>query len=190
MDPLINDLLVFSQTGRQPLEKVRTSMDEIINQALEEFQADLAGRSVEINHDELKDCWADSALLKQVYVNLLANAFKFTRNREHAKIELGCLKPNGAKSETVYFVKDNGVGFDMQDADKLFGVFQRLHRDEEYEGTGVGLATVQRIIHRHGGRIWAEAEIDMGATFYFTLPKGEEFVTERIAEGIAIEFPG
>jgi light-regulated signal transduction histidine kinase (bacteriophytochrome) len=190
MDQLISDLLLFSQMGRHPLKKVRTSIDEIISQALEEFQGDLEDRSVEIIHSELIDCWADPALLKQVYINLLANAIKFTRNREHTKIELGCLKSNGAKNETVYFVKDNGVGFDMQEAEKLFGVFQRLHRDEDFEGTGVGLATVQRIIHRHGGRTWAEAEVDRGATFYFTLPNGEEFETGRKTEGIAIEFPG
>ncbi len=180
MDQLISDLLLFSQMGRHPLKKVRTSIDEIISQALEEFQGDLAGRNVEIIHSELIDCWADPALLKQVYINLLANAIKFTRNREHTKIELGCLKPNGAKNETVYFIKDNGVGFDMQETEKLFGVFQRLHRDEDFEGTGVGLATVQRIIHRHGGRTWAEAEVDKGATFYFSLPNDEfEFDLEK-----------
>ena len=174
MDQLISDLLLFSQMGRHPLKKVRTSIDEIINQALEEFQGDLVGRSVEIIQSELIDCWADPALLRQVYINLLANAIKFTRNREHTKIELGCRDANCAKNETVYFIKDNGVGFDMQEAEKLFGVFQRLHRDENFEGTGVGLATVQRIIHRHGGRTWAEAEVDRGATFYFTLPNGED----------------
>ena len=124
------------------------------------------GRRVEVSIDDMPVCRADPSLLKLVWVNLLSNALKFTRRREVARIEVGCREADG---RLAYFVKDNGVGFDMRYVDKLFGVFQRLHRAEEYEGTGVGLATVQRIVHRHGGRIWAEAETDNGATIYFTL---------------------
>ena len=116
----------------------------------------------------LPACLADAPLLKQVWSNLLANAIKFTQCRASARIEVGCREDDG---EQTYFVKDNGVGFDMRYADKLFGVFQRLHRAEQYEGTGVGLAIVQRIVHRHGGRVWAEAEEGQGATFHFTLER-------------------
>jgi light-regulated signal transduction histidine kinase (bacteriophytochrome) len=114
----------------------------------------------------LPTCYADPALLKQVLTNLLGNAFKFTRLRDPACIQVGCER---IKGQAVYFVKDNGVGFDMRYADRLFGVFQRLHREEDYEGAGVGLAIVQRIVHRHGGRVWVEAQEGKGATFFFTL---------------------
>jgi light-regulated signal transduction histidine kinase (bacteriophytochrome) len=125
---------------------------------------------VEIAVGELPDCRGDPSLLVQVWVNLLENALKFTRGREVARIEVGC---QHLGDEPVYFVRDNGVGFDMQYAHKLFGVFERLHHAEDYDGTGVGLALVQRIIQRHGGRIWAEAAVNQGATFFFALPARE-----------------
>ena len=121
---------------------------------------------IDIRIGELPSCEGDPALLKQVWVNLISNAIKYSRKRAAALIEIGSTSNNGEK---VYFVSDNGTGFDMQYANKLFGVFQRLHRAEEFEGTGVGLAIVQRIVHRHGGRIWAEAALDRGATFYFSM---------------------
>jgi light-regulated signal transduction histidine kinase (bacteriophytochrome) len=128
---------------------------------------------VELRLGSLPDCSGDAPLLKQVFVNLLANALKYSRQRDNAVVEIGCLpevnRPGEPSARNVYYVRDNGVGFDMKFSDKLFGVFQRLHRQDEYEGTGVGLAVVHRIVSRHGGRIWAEAEPDKGATFYLTL---------------------
>ena len=175
MGRLIDDLLTFSRLGRKAMTKQPLAPADLVRQALEDLRPQQQGRDVEIAIGDLPRCQADPALLKQVWVNLLSNALKFTRQREAAVIEIGWIPPlspplvGEGPGEGCYFVKDNGAGFDMQYADKLFGVFQRLHRAEEYEGTGVGLATVQRIIHRHGGRIWAEAEVDKGATFYFTL---------------------
>jgi light-regulated signal transduction histidine kinase (bacteriophytochrome) len=131
-----------------------------------DLEPDMQGRCTELSIADLPPCQADPRLLRQVYVNLLANAVKFTRGREVAKIEVGWREDG---SECVYYVRDNGTGFDMRYVDKLFGVFQRLHRADEFEGTGVGLAIVQRIIHRHGGRVWATGEVDRGATFSFTL---------------------
>jgi PAS domain S-box-containing protein len=166
MGRLIDGLLAFSRLSRQPLDKQPISSTDLARQALDSLSSEQQGQPVEISMGELPPCQGDPTLLRQVWVNLISNALKFTRGREGARIEIGCVERDG---EQVYFVKDNGVGFDMRYADKLFGVFQRLHQAEEYEGTGVGLATVQRIIHRHGGRIWAEAELDKGATFYFTI---------------------
>jgi light-regulated signal transduction histidine kinase (bacteriophytochrome) len=137
---------------------------------VEEVRQSLAtecdGRSVEWRIEPLPEVRCDPALLRQVFANLLSNAVKYTRPRKHAVIEIGALPENGS---VAIYVRDNGVGFDMKYADKLFGVFQRLHRRDEFEGTGVGLATAQRIVHKHGGRIWAEAEPGRGAAFYFTL---------------------
>jgi light-regulated signal transduction histidine kinase (bacteriophytochrome) len=165
-------LLAFSRLSRQPLSKQLVAPADLVQQALNDLRSAQAGRCVNFSMTDLPLCQADPALLKQVFVNLLANALKFTGRREVAVIEVGCRQEQGAP---VYFVKDNGVGFNMAYANKLFGVFQRLHPTAEYEGTGVGLAIVQRIIHRHGGRIWAEAAVDQGATFYFTLEGESEY---------------
>jgi PAS domain S-box-containing protein len=166
MGHLIDDLLAFSRLSRQPLRKQPVALPELVQRVFDDLSREEPARKVTLALGDLPACQADPALLKQVFVNLLANALKYSRRRAEAVIEIGCRQEPG---EHAYYVKDNGVGFDMQYAHKLFGVFQRLHRAEDYEGTGVGLATVQRIIHRHGGRIWAEAAVDQGATFYFTL---------------------
>jgi PAS domain S-box-containing protein len=168
MGQLVDDLLAFSRLGKQPLAREQVDPERIARQVYEELWAEQPkDRDVRTHFWQFPACQADPALLRQVFVNLLSNALKYTRKREHADIEVGWDAAAGA-----YFVKDNGAGFDMQHADKLFGVFQRLHRSEEYEGTGVGLAIVQRIVARHGGRVWAEAAIDQGATFRFTIPGG------------------
>jgi light-regulated signal transduction histidine kinase (bacteriophytochrome) len=166
MGALIDDLLAFSRLSRQPVSRQPVDTGQLVREVLEELSPLRQNRSVEIRLGDLPACQGDAALLKQVWINLLSNALKYTRQRGAAVIEAGCAKDNGAN---VYFVRDNGAGFDMKYADKLFGVFQRLHRAEDYEGTGVGLAIVQRIVHRHGGRIWADAAPDRGATFHFTL---------------------
>lgn len=166
MAELIDDLLTFARLSRQPLSKGSVDTGKLVRDAFEELSVERAGRQIELRVGDLPPCEGDRALLKQVWGNLLANALKYTRRRELAFVEVGCGLEGG---ETVYFVRDNGTGFDMKYAHKLFGVFQRLHRAEEFEGTGVGLAIVQRIVHRHGGRVWAEGAVDRGATFYFTL---------------------
>ncbi len=168
MGELVDDLLTFARLSRQPLKKQHIAPSELVRQSLKVLCAEPDARRIEIEIGDLPACEADPSLLKQVWINLLANALKFTRQREVARIQIGALRGDNP-DEPIYFVRDNGVGFDMKYAHKLFGVFQRLHRAEDYEGTGVGLAIVQRVIHRHGGRVWAEAEPDEGATFYFTL---------------------
>ncbi|EDY15979.1 response regulator receiver sensor signal transduction histidine kinase [Chthoniobacter flavus Ellin428] len=165
---LIDDLLNFSRLGRQPLQKRQVSLSRLVEEVLREHQGEREGRQVDVAVDALPDIQGDHALLKQVFVNLISNALKFTRKREHAVIRVAV---EDAGEQWHFFVQDNGAGFDMQYAEKLFGVFQRLHHEDQFPGTGVGLSIVQRIIHRHGGRIWAEAEVDKGATFHFTLPK-------------------
>jgi signal transduction histidine kinase len=171
MGALIDDLLAFSRLNRQALDKKPILLDDLVQQVIDGLSSEMQGRQISLQIAPLGVWPADAGLLRQVFVNLLSNAVKFTRPRDPAVIEVGGY---GEGDEQVFFVRDNGVGFDMQYQSKLFGVFQRLHRAEEYEGTGVGLALVQRIIHRHGGRVWAEGALDRGATFYFTLPLEEE----------------
>lgn len=169
MGELIDDLLAFARLSRQTLEHQSVETNRLVREALEELNPRTQGRAIELRVGELPGCRGDRSLLKQVWVNLLSNALKYSRVRSPAVVEVGAER---AGNETVYFVRDNGVGFDMQYATKLFGVFQRLHRAEDFEGTGVGLAIVQRVIHRHGGRVWAHSQPDHGATFYFTIPGG------------------
>jgi PAS domain S-box-containing protein len=166
MGVLIDDLLKFSRLSRAPLHKQQVNTHKLVGNVLDSLDSQRTGRRVDIRIGELPDCQGDAGLINQVWVNLIANALKYTRRRETSVIEIGCKFEQG---ENIYFVRDNGAGFNMRYVDKLFGVFQRLHRADEFEGTGVGLAIVQRIIHRHGGRIWADAVIDQGATFSFTL---------------------
>lgn len=166
MGNLIDDLLSFSRLSRATMCKRTIDVRRLVQDALEELQSQREGRQIDLRIGDLPACEGDPTLLKQVWINLLSNAIKYTQKRESAVIEIGC-KADGQTN--VYLVRDNGTGFDMRYAHKLFGVFQRLHRAEDYDGTGVGLAIVQRIIHRHGGRVWAEAAVDQGATFYFTL---------------------
>jgi PAS domain S-box-containing protein len=169
MGLLIDDLLSFSQMGRHIQAFQKVALEELVRDILRELEADTAGRKIDWRIDDLPVVSGDKAMLRIVLVNLISNALKFTRSREKAAIEIGSLAD--PTSETMIFVRDNGVGFDMTYADKLFGVFQRLHHTDEFEGTGIGLAIVQRIIARHGGRIWAEGEPDQGAAFYFALPR-------------------
>jgi len=166
MSQLIDDLLKFSRLIRLPLQTRPVDVADLVRRAWEELIPSREGRDVELTVNVLPACRGDANLLYQVLVNLLSNAVKFTRVRERGQVEVGSFVEGG---ETVYYVRDNGIGFDMQYANKLFGVFQRLHREEEYEGTGVGLALAQRILHRHGGRIWAQSEEGRGATFFFTV---------------------
>jgi len=166
MGELIDDLLSFSRLNRQLVNRQAVNTARLVQKALNDLAPQQQGRTIEIRVGELPPCQGDPALLRQVWVNLMSNAIKYTRGREPAVIEIGCEQGAGAD---IYFVRDNGTGFDMRYADKLFGVFQRLHRADEFEGTGVGLAIVQRIVHRHGGRTWADAKVDRGAIFYFTL---------------------
>ena len=167
MGELIEDLLALSRIGRKEIDLLKIDMDKLAKAVFDEIKATVPEREIQFDIKPLPPAYGDAGLLQQVFFNLLFNAIKFTRFRENAIIEVGGYVEG---PENVYYVQDNGVGFDMQYADKLFGAFQQLH-SEQFEGTGIGLATVQRIIHRHGGRIWAEGKVNKGATFYFSLPK-------------------
>jgi light-regulated signal transduction histidine kinase (bacteriophytochrome) len=168
MGLLIDDLLAFSRMGRQALSFQPVNLAPLVHGVIRELGPDAAGRTIDWRIADLPAVRGDAVMLHMALANLIANALKFTRPREKARIEIGSLP--GQPSEIAIFVRDNGVGFDMAYADKLFGVFQRLHRADEFEGTGIGLANVRRIIDRHGGRTWAEGNVDEGATFYFSLP--------------------
>jgi len=169
MGNLIDDLLAFSRIGRAETQKTLFSLTQLVREALTEVRDDTEGRNIAWKVGALPDFHGDRSMLRVVLVNLISNAIKFTRTRPQAEIEIGCA--DGNKDDLVVFVRDNGVGFDMKYVNKLFGVFQRLHQSDAFEGTGIGLATVQRIIHRHGGKVWAESVVDGGATFYFSVPK-------------------
>ncbi len=182
MGVLIDDLLQFSRTGRAEMRRESLDMNQALQEAMTLLMESCAGRAIEWVIGELPSVKGDYPLLRQVWANLLGNAVKYTRQREAARIEVSAREGEG---EIIFAVADNGVGFDMQYAGKLFGVFQRLHSQEEFEGTGIGLATVRRIITRHGGRVWAEAEPDRGATFYFTLPNPNEPEPKKISRGDA-----
>lgn len=169
MGLLVDDLLNLARVGRQELAFQEINLDQLVQSVIQDIKPETANRQIEWTVHPLGDAECDPGLMKQVFANLVSNAVKYSRDRTPARIEIGRMEQD---KKTVYFVRDNGVGFNMKYASKLFGVFQRLHRAEEFEGTGVGLATVERIIRKHGGRIWAEAELDKGATFYFTLAAG------------------
>jgi PAS domain S-box-containing protein len=180
MSQLIDDLLAFSRLGRQTLQRNNVDMVKLVQSVVDKVKLEIQGRDVEFVVKKMPDCHADDALLSQVYYNLISNAVKFTRMRNKAVIEIGYKKsiprlPNGTiySIADCYYVSDNGVGFDMRYYDKLFSVFQRLHKAEEYEGTGVGLAIVKRVIEKHGGLVWADSTPGSGSTFFFTIGKEE-----------------
>jgi len=187
MGKLIDDLLDFSRIGRAELHMTRFQLNALVRETLGDYQAETKGRNIAWNIHPLPFVQADRALLRMVLVNLISNAVKFTGARAEARIEIGVMEKSSNQgvastqnsntpilqdsNSAVFFIRDNGAGFDPHYVDKLFGVFQRLHSQDEFEGTGIGLANVRRIIQRHGGRTWAEGVVDGGATFYFSIPK-------------------
>jgi light-regulated signal transduction histidine kinase (bacteriophytochrome) len=169
MDSLVDDLLAFSRIGRAEAQNTNVDLGQTVKSVLAELGPDIQARKITWRVGDLPKCTGDPAMLRLVFTNLISNALKFTRTREQAEIEIDSL--NHQPDDVTVFVKDNGVGFDMKYENKLFGVFQRLHSQEAFEGTGIGLATVQRVVHRHGGRVWAEGAVNKGATFYVALPE-------------------
>jgi signal transduction histidine kinase len=176
MGDLIDDLLAFSRIGRAETQMRTINLEQLVREVVAEIGQDLGEREIAWKINALPVCHGDGAMVKLVLHNLISNAVKFTRMRSRAEVEIGCVEN---ENDVEAFVRDNGAGFDMRYENKLFGVFQRLHSSEEFEGTGIGLATVQRIVHRHGGTVRAEGAVDQGATFYFSLPKAP--AAERIA---------
>jgi light-regulated signal transduction histidine kinase (bacteriophytochrome) len=171
MGSLIDDLLGFSRIGRTETNKATVNLAQLVEEALSEIRRDLGNRNIVWKVDKLPAAYGDRAMLRLALVNLISNAVKFTRTRTPAEIEIGYMEQTD--NQVVMFVRDNGVGFDMKYANKLFGVFQRLHPTEAFEGTGIGLATVQRIAHRHGGKAWGEGVVGEGATFYLSIVKSQ-----------------
>jgi signal transduction histidine kinase len=178
MGNLIDDLLAFSRIGRAETKRTEVDLEQLVEEVVAEIGQDTKSRDIAWKIGALPVCYGDRSMLRLVVVNLVSNAVKFTRMRRAAEIEIGCVDRN--KKEVEVFVRDNGAGFEMQYVNKLFGVFERLHPPEQFEGTGIGLATVQRIIHRHGGKVRGEGSVDQGATFYFSLPKAQD-AAERTA---------
>jgi PAS domain S-box-containing protein len=168
MGALIDDLLAFSRIGQTGMEKQECSLDDLVRETVGDFHKDTTRRNIDWLIHPLPTVWGNAPMLRQVMVNLISNAVKFTSERAETHIEIGGARVG--ENETVIFVRDNGAGFDPRYTDKLFGVFQRLHSQDKFEGSGIGLANVQRIILRHGGRVWADGTVDGGATFYFSLP--------------------
>jgi light-regulated signal transduction histidine kinase (bacteriophytochrome) len=173
MERLINDLLSLARLGREELQKREVNIRHLVKEIVDQVSEETVGRDIIWKVGKLPVAYGEQSLLKLVLFNLISNAVKFTSTRSSAEIEIGCSKDG---SEDVFFIKDNGVGFNMDYVDRLFVVFQRLHPREEFDGTGIGLANVRRIITLHGGRAWAEGSVGHGATFYFTLPKPKELI--------------
>jgi light-regulated signal transduction histidine kinase (bacteriophytochrome) len=169
MGSLIDDLLAFSRIGRAEPHRTTFSLQQVVQEAQAELRPETEARDIAWNVGGLPTCYGDRSMVRLALANLISNAIKFTRTRPRAEIEIACARQD--HDQVVLYIRDNGVGFDMRYVNKLFGVFQRLHAPEAFEGTGIGLATVQRIAHRHGGEAWAEGAVDRGATFYLSLSK-------------------